>query len=99
MHTSQQSTSPSEISDSNSEFDDIEMSEPSSQLVFTPQYDDSSRYTVAFEESDSTHLQASAVELAVGRLAEELETFMFDDIGSESSAADLEERDISYPGL
>lgn len=84
-----------------SDHPDVEMYPPQSDLEFL-QAQDPAQYTVSFNDSDNTQLQASATNMAIARLAEELETYIFNDSDSESFANELEERDdpsIMHPGM
>ncbi|KAE9388069.1 hypothetical protein BT96DRAFT_1004526 [Gymnopus androsaceus JB14] len=77
-----------------SDYFDIEMDPPQSDFEFL-QAQDPAHYTVSFDGSDTAQLQASAADMAIAQLAKELETFMFNDFGSESSEDEFEERDPS----
>lgn len=48
---------------------------------------------VLFDSSDSSQLQPSTTDMAITRLAEELESYLFNDFESESSEDELEERE------
>ncbi|KAE9385484.1 hypothetical protein BT96DRAFT_949810 [Gymnopus androsaceus JB14] len=74
---------------------DIEMDAPQSDHEFL-QTQDPTHYSVSFNDSDTTQLQASALDMAISQLAEELESFLFNDFESESSEDDLEERDPEF---
>lgn len=77
---------------------DIEMDVSLSDREFL-QAQDPAHYTVSFDDLDTTQLQESATDMAIGRLAEELEYFLFNDSLSESSEDELEERDPEPFGM
>lgn len=72
---------------------DTEMATPQSEHAFL-QAQDPAQYIVSFDDSDTTQLQPSATDMAISRLAEELESYLFDDFGSESSEDELDEQDM-----
>lgn len=74
------------------------MDVPQSDREFL-QAQDPANYTVSFDDSDTTQLQDSAADMAIARLAEELESFLFNDFESESSEDELEERHPEELGM
>lgn len=98
--TPERNPSPTQMSGTYSddlEFD-VDMDNSPLHLEIPQGYDESVNYTMMFDESDTTCLEASAIQLAIGQMAEDLEIFLDEDMNSESSANDLEERDMSHLG-